>query len=773
MTNEMFKKEAFKKSVKDNVKFLYRKTIEEATQEQIFQAVSYTVKDVIIDNWLATQKAYDEQDPKIVYYMSMEFLMGRALGNNLINLCAYGEVKEALEELGFDLNCIEDQEPDPALGNGGLGRLAACFLDSIATLGLPGEGIGLNYHLGLFKQLFENRLQKETPNPWIEKHSWLTPAGVSYTVPFRGFSLKSSLYDIDVAGYNNKSIHLHLFDIDLADESMVHDGISFNKKDILHNLTLFLYPDDSDDDGRKLRIFQQYFMVSNAAQFILDEATKKGCNLHDLADYAVIQINDTHPSMIIPELIRLLTERGIAFDEAAEIVSKVCAYTNHTILAEALEKWPMDYLLDVVPHLVPIIEKLDEKIKAKYPQENVAIIDKNNLVHMAHMDIHYGFSINGVAALHTEILKTSELKAFYDIYPEKFNNKTNGITFRRWLMHCNHPLTDYITSLIGDEFKTNATALENLLKYKDDEAVLNKLLEIKTEAKKTCKEFILSNTGVEINENSIYDIQIKRLHEYKRQQLNALYIISKYLEIKGGKKPSQPVTFIFGAKAAPAYVIAKDIIHLLLTLQDLIKDDSEVAPYMKLVMVENYNVSAAEKLFPACDISEQISLASKEASGTGNMKFMLNGAVTLGTMDGANVEISELVGEDNIYIFGESSEKVIEHYEKADYCSRDIYENDKRIKECVDFIVSEKMLALGHKENLERLHHELVSKDWFMTLLDFNDYVEKKDQALADYADRKTWAKKMLVNIAKAGFFSSDRTIEQYNNDIWHLTPAK
>ena len=745
---------------------LYKKNARQCTNEEIYNALLIYTKNQLFE------KGYHNGKKKI-YYISAEFLIGKLLSNNLINLGIYDDVAAFLKENGKAIADIEEVEPEPSLGNGGLGRLAACFLDSIATLGLPGEGIGLNYHLGLFKQLFENRLQKETPNPWIEEHSWLTPAGVSYTVPFRGFSLKSSLYDIDVAGYNNKSIHLHLFDIDLADESMVHDGISFNKKDILHNLTLFLYPDDSDDDGRKLRIFQQYFMVSNAAQFILDEATKIGCNLHDLADYAVIQINDTHPSMVIPELIRLLTKRGIAFDEAAEIVSKVCAYTNHTILAEALEKWPMDYLLDVVPHLVPIIEKLDEKIKAKYPQENVAIIDKNNLVHMAHMDIHYGFSINGVAALHTEILKTSELKAFYDIYPEKFNNKTNGITFRRWLMHCNHPLTDYITSLIGDEFKTNATALENLLKYKDDEAVLNKLLEIKTEAKKTCKEFILSNTGVEIDENSIYDIQIKRLHEYKRQQLNALYIISKYLEIKGGKKPSQPVTFIFGAKAAPAYVIAKDIIHLLLTLQDLIKDDPEVAPYMKLVMVENYNVSAAEKLFPACDISEQISLASKEASGTGNMKFMLNGAVTLGTMDGANVEISELVGEDNIYIFGESSEKVIEHYEKADYCSRDIYENDKRIKECVDFIVSEKMLALGHKENLERLHHELVSKDWFMTLLDFNDYVEKKDQALADYADRKAWAKKMLVNIAKAGFFSSDRTIEQYNNDIWHLTPAK
>ena len=745
---------------------LYKKNVRQCTNEEIYNALLIYTKNQLFE------KGYQDGKKKI-YYISAEFLIGKLLSNNLINLGIYDDVAAFLKENGKAIADIEEVEPEPSLGNGGLGRLAACFLDSIATLGLPGEGIGLNYHLGLFKQLFENRLQKETPNPWIEEHSWLTPAGVSYTVPFRGFSLKSSLYDIDVAGYNNKSIHLHLFDIDIADESIVKDGISFDKKDILHNLTLFLYPDDSDDDGRKLRIFQQYFMVSNAAQFILDEATKKGCNLHDLADYAVIQINDTHPSMVIPELIRLLTERGIDFDEAAEIVSKVCAYTNHTILAEALEKWPMDYLLDVVPHLVPIIEKLDEKIKEKYPQENVAIIDKNNLVHMAHMDIHYGFSINGVAALHTEILKTSELKAFYDIYPEKFNNKTNGITFRRWLMHCNHPLTDYITELIGDEFKKDANALENLLKYKDDEAVLNKILEIKTEAKKTLKDFILSNTGVEIDENSIYDIQIKRLHEYKRQQLNALYIISKYLEIKGGKKPAQPVTFIFGAKAAPAYVIAKDIIHLLLTLQDLIKDDPEVAPYMKLVMVENYNVSAAEKLIPACDISEQISLASKEASGTGNMKFMLNGAVTLGTMDGANVEISELVGEDNIYIFGESSEKVIEHYEKADYCSKDIYESDEHIKECVDFIVSEKMLKLGHKENLERLHHELVSKDWFMTLLDFNDYVEKKDQALSDYADRKAWAKKMLVNIAKAGFFSSDRTIEQYNNDIWHLTPAK
>ena len=742
------------------------KAISQCSNEELYFSLLEMTKG------MAEEKVSNEGKRKL-YYISAEFLIGKLLSNNLINLGIYEDVKKLLADNGKSLAEIEEVEPEPSLGNGGLGRLAACFLDSIATLGLNGDGVGLNYHYGLFKQVFENNLQHETPNPWIEKESWLTKTDRAYTIQFGGFNLQSRMYDIDVLGYNNRTTKLHLFDVETVDESLVGEGIDFDKEDIKKNLTLFLYPDDSDDKGRILRVYQQYFMVSNAARLIIDETLARGGDLHKLNEYAVVQINDTHPSMVIPELIRLLMERGILMDEAIDIVSKTCAYTNHTILAEALEKWPMDYLLDVVPHLVPIIEKLDEKIKAKYPQENVAIIDKNNLVHMAHMDIHYGFSINGVAALHTEILKTSELKAFYDIYPEKFNNKTNGITFRRWLMHCNHPLTDYITSLIGDEFKTNATALENLLKYKDDEAVLNKLLEIKTEAKKTCKEFILSNTGVEIDENSIYDIQIKRLHEYKRQQLNALYIISKYLEIKGGKKPSQPVTFIFGAKAAPAYVIAKDIIHLLLTLQDLIKDDPEVAPYMKLVMVENYNVSAAEKLFPACDISEQISLASKEASGTGNMKFMLNGAVTLGTMDGANVEISELVGKDNIYIFGESSEKVIEHYEKADYCSRDIYENDKRIKECVDFIVSEKMLALGHKENLERLHHELVSKDWFMTLLDFNDYVEKKDQALADYADRKTWAKKMLVNIAKAGFFSSDRTIEQYNNDIWHLTPAK
>ena len=743
------------------------KPISECSNQELYLALlSYTKEQI-------KEKETPCNDKKKLYYISAEFLIGKLLSNNLINLGIYDEVALLLKGNGKSLAEIEEAEPEPSLGNGGLGRLAACFLDSIATLGLPGDGVGLNYHLGLFKQVFKDHLQNETPNPWIEKESWLHKTDTTYRIAFGGTTVTSRLYDIDVIGYNNRVNKLHLFDVESVDESIVRDGISFNKEDIAKNLTLFLYPDDSDEEGRLLRIYQQYFMVSNGARLILDECIARGSNLHDLPDYAVIQINDTHPTMVIPELIRLLMIKGITFHEAMDIVSRTCAYTNHTILAEALEKWPMKYLEKVVPQLTPIIYALDDMVRRNYSDESVYIIDKNNLVHMAHIDIHYGFSINGVARLHTEILENNELNNFYKIYPEKFNNKTNGITFRRWLMHCNHPLTDYITELIGDEFKTNANALENLLKYKDDEAVLNKLLEIKTEAKKTLKDFVLSNTGIEIDENSIYDIQIKRLHEYKRQQLNALYIISKYLEIKGGKKPTQPVTFIFGAKAAPAYVIAKDIIHLLLTLQDLIKDDPEVAPYMKLVMVENYNVSAAEKLFPACDISEQISLASKEASGTGNMKFMLNGAVTLGTMDGANVEISELVGKDNIYIFGESSEKVIEHYEKADYCSKDIYEKDEHIKECVDFIVSKKMLALGHKENLERLHHELVSKDWFMTLLDFNDYVEKKDQALADYADRKAWAQKMLVNIAKAGFFSSDRTIEQYNNDIWHLTPAK
>lgn len=750
------------KALETMIQNMFHKDCAACTDQEVYEALLTYTKEQL------AAKGYHDGKKKI-YYISAEFLIGKLLSNNLINLGIYDEVAEFLKKNGKSLAEIESVEPESSLGNGGLGRLAACFLDSIATLGLPGEGIGLNYHLGLFKQVFEDNLQHEVPNPWITPDSWLTATDVTYMVPFRGFSLKSTMYSIDVAGYENKAIHLNLFDIDLADESMVHDGITFNKKDILHNLTLFLYPDDSDEDGRKLRVYQQYFMVSNAAQLILDEAVSKGSNLHDLADYAVVQINDTHPSMIIPEFIRLLGERGIDFDEAAEIVSHVCAYTNHTILAEALEKWPIHYLEDIVPQLVPIIRKLDEKVKAKYPAENLAIIDSNNLVHMAHMDIHYGFSINGVAALHTEILKNSELHQFYEIYPEKFNNKTNGITFRRWLMYCNQPLTKFISSLIGEGYKKDADELKKLLAYKDDQKVLDQLLEIKTNAKKICKDFVLENTGIEIDENSVFDIQIKRLHEYKRQQLNALYIIYKYLEIKDGKKPERPITFIFGAKAAPAYYIAKDIIHLLLTLETLIQNDPDVAPYMKLVMVENYNVSAAEKLIPACDISEQISLASKEASGTGNMKFMLNGAITLGTMDGANVEISDLVGKDNIYIFGESSDEIIKHYEKMDYNSRAIYEGDADIKKYVDFIVSEPMLKLGKEEHLRNFYNELLNKDWFMTLLDLKDYIKVKDQVFADYEDRNSWAKKMLVNIGEAGFFSSDRTIEQYNKDIWHL----
>ena len=722
------------KALETMIQNMFHKDCAACTDQEVYEALLTYTKEQL------AAKGYHDGKKKI-YYISAEFLIGKLLSNNLINLGIYDEVAEFLKKNGKSLAEIESVEPEPSLGNGGLGRLAACFLDSIATLGLPGEGIGLNYHLGLFKQVFEDNLQHEVPNPWITPDSWLTATNVTYMVPFRGFSLKSTMYSIDVAGYENKAIHLNLFDIDLADESMVHDGITFNKKDILHNLTLFLYPDDSDEDGRKLRVYQQYFMVSNAAQLILDEAVSKGSNLHDLADYAVVQINDTHPSMIIPEFIRLLGERGIDFDEAAEIVSHVCAYTNHTILAEALEKWPIHYLEDIVPQLVPIIRKLDEKVKAKYPAENLAIIDSNNLVHMAHMDIHYGFSINGVAALHTEILKNSELHQFYEIYPEKFNNKTNGITFRRWLMYCNQPLTKFISSLIGEGYKKDADELKKLLAYKDDQKVLDQLLEIKTNAKKICKDFVLENTGIEIDENSVFDIQIKRLHEYKRQQLNALYIIYKYLEIKDGKKPERPITFIFGAKAAPAYYIAKDIIHLLLTLETLIQNDPDVAPYMKLVMVENYNVSAAEKLIPACDISEQISLASKEASGTGNMKFMLNGAITLGTMDGANVEISDLVGKDNIYIFGESSDEIIKHYEKMDYNSRAIYEGDADIKKYVDFIVSEPMLKLGKEEHLRNFYNELLNKDWFMTLLDLKDYIKVKDQVFADYEDRNSWAK--------------------------------
>ena len=706
---------------------------------------------------------------KKVYYISAEFLIGKLLSNNLINLGIYGEVKKILKDNGKDLCQIEELEPEPSLGNGGLGRLAACFLDSIATLGLAGDGIGLNYHLGLFKQVFENHLQKETPNPWIEDQSWLNRTDVTYPVEFGGLKVTARMYDIEVTGYHNRTNRLHLFDLDSVDDSIAADGINFNKEDIEKNLTLFLYPDDSDEQGRLLRIYQQYFMVSSGAQLILDECAARGCQLYDLPDYAVIQINDTHPTMVIPELIRLLTARGLDMDTAIDVVSRTCAYTNHTILAEALEKWPIAYLKKVVPQLVPIIEVLDDRVRRKFDDESTAIIDRNDTVHMAHIDIHYSFSVNGVAALHTEILKNSELHNFYRLYPEKFNNKTNGITFRRWLLHCNPLLTEFLDETIGEGYKKDASELEKLLAYQDDEKVLEKLLEIKQKNKEALSTYLKKTQNLEISPDTIFDIQIKRLHEYKRQQLNALYIIDKYLEIKAGKIPAAPVTAIFGAKAAPAYVIAKDIIHLILCLQEIINNDPEVSPWLRVVMVENYNVTMAEKLIPACDISEQISLASKEASGTGNMKFMLNGAVTLGTEDGANVEIHECVGDDNIFVFGASSDEVISHYAKADYVARDYYEKNPAIKAAVDFITGEEMLKVGCRENLERLQNELIGKDWFMTLLDFDSYKETKERALQAWTDRKAWAKKALVNIAKAGFFSSDRTIEEYNRDIWHL----
>ena len=737
------------------------KTVKEASNAEVYYALLHVVQNMAKDKEVPVKK-------KKIYYISAEFLIGKLLSNNMINLGIYDDVKKMLAENGKDICEIEEIEPEPSLGNGGLGRLAACFLDSIATLGLSGDGVGLNYHLGLFKQEFKNELQNAVPNPWIEKESWLTKTEVSYPVTFGNLTVNSRMYDIEVTGYNNQSNKLHLFDLESVDDSIVKEGIDFDKEEIEKNLTLFLYPDDSDDAGRLLRIYQQYFMVSNGAQLILDECVARGSNLHDLYEYAVIQINDTHPTMVIPELIRLLVARGIQMDEAIEIVTKTCAYTNHTILAEALEKWPMEYLKKVVPQLVPIIEILDDKVRRKFDDESVVIIDKNDVVHMAHIDIHYGFSVNGVASLHTEILKDTELNAFYKIYPEKFNNKTNGITFRRWLIHCNPELTALLDELIGTGYRGNAEELEKLLAYKDDDAAIEKLLNIKADNKKALCDYLKQTQNVELNPESIFDIQIKRLHEYKRQQMNALYVIHKYKEIKAGKKPSTPITVIFGAKAAPAYVIAKDIIHLILCLQELINNDPEVSPYLKVVMIENYNVTKAEKLIPACDISEQISLASKEASGTGNMKFMLNGALTLGTEDGANVEIHELVGDDNIFVFGASSEEVIKHYENADYVSRDFYEKDETIKEAVDFITSKELLAIGHEENLTRLQNELLNKDWFMTLLDFKAYTKKKEEALEAYEDRKTWAKKMIVNIAKAGYFSSDRTIAEYNNDIWH-----
>ncbi|RHQ39342.1 MULTISPECIES: glycogen/starch/alpha-glucan phosphorylase [unclassified Roseburia] len=740
----------------------YNKGIADCSNEELYFALLEMTKAM-------AEKKENHNGKKKLYYISAEFLIGKLLSNNLINLGVYDEVRDVLAANGKDICAIEEVEPEPSLGNGGLGRLAACFLDSIATLGLNGDGVGLNYHYGLFKQVFENNLQKETKNPWIQDESWLTKTDKSYQVQFGGFNVISKLYDIDVTGYENTTNKLHLFDIETVDESIVGDGIDFDKEDIKKNLTLFLYPDDSDDKGRLLRVYQQYFMVSNAAQLILDEAVERGCNLHDLADYAVIQINDTHPSMVIPEMIRLLMERGIGMDEAIAIVSKCCAYTNHTILAEALEKWPISFLEKVVPQLMPIIYELNNRVVAKYDDKSVYIIDDEKRVHMAHMDIHYGFSVNGVAYLHTEILKDSELNNFYKIYPEKFNNKTNGITFRRWLLHCDKGLTSLIEELIGPGFKKDAMELEKLGQFVNDDAVLDKLLAIKTENKVVLKNYLKATQNIDLDENSVFDIQIKRLHEYKRQQMNALYVINKYFEIKAGKKPARKITAIFGAKAAPAYIIAKDIIHLILCLQQLIANDPEVSPYLQVVMVENYNVTLAEKLIPAADIHEQISLASKEASGTSNMKFMLNGAVAIGTMDGANVEMHQLVGDDNIYIFGESSDEVIEHYAKADYVSRKYYDNDADIKRAIDFIVSDEMKAIGNAENLERLFNELINKDWFMTLPDFESYRAKKDEMLADYEDRKAWAKMMLTNISKAGFFSSDRTIEQYNKDIWKL----
>ena len=740
----------------------FNKTIEDCTNEELYTGLLMLVKNLSNDR-------KPTSTPRKLYYISAEFLIGKLLSNNLINLGIYDEIKTLLADNGKNLSDIEEIELEPSLGNGGLGRLAACFLDSIATLNLSGDGVGLNYHFGLFKQKFENHLQKEEKNPWITDKSWLNDTNIGFDVEFNGFTVHSKLYDIDVLGYQKGLNKLHLFDIDTIDETIVNDGISFDQKDIRKNLTLFLYPDDSTKEGQMLRIYQQYFMVSNAAQLILMEEKAKGHDLHELYKYVCIQINDTHPSMVIPELINRLVLEGIDLHEAIDIVSKTCAYTNHTILAEALEKWHLEDLKQVVPQLIPTIQELNAIAKSRSDNKAVQIIDEHNLVHMAHMDIHFGYSINGVASLHTEILKNSELKAFYELYPEKFNNKTNGITFRRWLLHCNHELSQYITSLIGDEYKTDATKLKDLLKFVDDETVLNKLLTIKQNRKQDLCNYLDKTMHLTLNPNSIFDIQIKRLHEYKRQQMNLLYIIQLLQKIRSGYVPSTPITFIFGAKAAPAYIIAKDIIHAILCLQDIIAKDPVASKYIQVVMVENYNVTNAEKLIPACDFSEQISLASKEASGTGNMKFMLNGAITIGTEDGANVEIHELVGDDNIYIFGESSDDVIAHYNNNDYDAGKYYNNDEIIKNAVDFLISEEMTSIGQTENLHRLHHELISKDWFMSLLDLKAYIQTKDQAYSDYEDRLAWAKKSLINIANAGYFSSDRTIAEYNNDIWHL----
>lgn len=741
----------------------FKKNIDTCTNEELYIALLMLVKSLSDNRTVTVTK-------RKLYYISAEFLIGKLLSNNLINLGIYDEINDLLKQHGKNLTDIEEIELEPSLGNGGLGRLAACFLDSIATLELSGDGVGLNYHLGLFKQKFENHLQKETKNEWIQNPSWLNDTKIGFNVQFKDFTLHSHLYDIDVLGYNHGLNKLHLFDLDSVDENIVQgDGISFDLTDIKRNLTLFLYPDDSTREGQILRIYQQYFMVSNAAQLIFMEEKAKGHDLRKLHEYVCVQINDTHPSLVIPELIWRLTNEGINFDEAVHIVTNTCAYTNHTILAEALEKWPMDYLQQVVPHLIPIIQKLNDIVAQKSNNEQVQIIDKENRVHMANMDIHFGYSINGVASLHTDILKQSELHSFYELYPEKFNNKTNGITFRRWLIHCNHELSQYITSLIGDDFKQDAMKLENLMQFINDEKVLNHLLQIKMNSKKDLATYLKHTMNVTINPDSIFDIQIKRLHEYKRQQMNLLYITHLILRIRQGYRPTTPITFLFGAKAAPAYVIAKDIIHAILCVQEIIANDPVLSKYIQVVMIENYNVTNAEKLIPACDISEQISLASKEASGTGNMKMMLNGAVTIGTEDGANVEIHELVGDDNIYIFGESSSNVINHYANHDYNANAYYTNDNEIKAAVDFINSPEMAAIGQIDNLNRLHHELCTKDWFMTLLDLKSYIQTKDKAFADYENRLKWAKMSLTNIAKAGYFSSDRTISEYNRDIWKL----
>jgi starch phosphorylase len=749
--------------MEDTAKRLCGKTVAQCSDRELYFVLLSLTKKLLA----VTERNNGE---KMVYYISAEFLIGKLLSNNLINLRIYDRVREILDKNGKSLAAIEEYEPEPSLGNGGLGRLAACFLDSIATLGLPGEGIGLNYHYGLFRQKFVDNLQVAEKDPWLDRQSWETPTDITFDVYFGDRKVTSRLYDIDVVGYDSGVNKLRLFDIETVDDSIVKDGINFDQDDIEKNLTLFLYPDDSTEKGRLLRIYQQYFMVSNAAQLILHEMKERQYDLRKLYDHAVIQINDTHPTMIIPELIRILVEeKAFTMDEAIEVVSKTCAYTNHTILAEALETWPLEYLEKVVPQLVPYIKELDRRVREKFDDESVYIIDEQNKVHMAFIDIHYGFSVNGVAAIHTQILEQTELNNFYKLYPGKFNNKTNGITFRRWLLCCNRELADFISSKIGDGYKKDADRLEGLLEYRDDEETLEKLGEIKQHRKNELTDYIARHEEVNLDPNGIFDIQVKRLHEYKRQQMNALYIIHKYLEIKRGIVPKRPINFIFGAKAAPAYIIAQDIIHVIKCLQEIIDNDPDVNKYIHLVMVTNYNVTYAEKLIPAADVSEQISLASKEASGTSNMKFMLNGAVTLGTSDGANVEIHDLVGDDNIYMFGINSETVINHYKNHDYVSRDYYEKSPVIREAVDFLVGPEMMKVGRKENLERLYNDILNKDWFMALIDLEDYIRVKDKMFADYEDRRRWEQMCLTNIAKSGFFSSDRTIREYNRDIWHL----